>query len=71
MGETKNPPDVQKMIDHLFLLVEGDQGFAHISDGIVAPTFGNLVEIVERSLYHTGRVQRKLKKWLKDNGVRK
>ena len=53
-----------KLADELFLLVQGDQGKAFISDGLDVLTPADIVEAARTSLRYTERVARKLRQWL-------
>ncbi len=55
----------EKMAAELFLLVEGDQGKAFISDGLeVLPTPKDIVEAARTSLKYTERVAQTLRAWI-------
>jgi len=55
------------LANDLFQLVEADQGFAFISDGLANLSREEILGVARASLVHTENVARKLKKWIKHN----
>jgi len=55
------------LANDLFQLVEADQGFAFISDGLGNLSREEIVGVARASLMYTENVARKLRKWIKRN----
>lgn len=58
----------EKLGDELFRLVERDQGFAFISDGIGLLSEDKIFELARETIKLNNRVNRKIKRWLKNHG---
>lgn len=61
--------DGSDLAQKLFDLVERDQGYAHISDGLANtnPDPTRVLDIARSSLHYTNSVARKLRKFIRDN----
>jgi hypothetical protein len=67
--ENNDIPEVVKKADEIFRLVEKDQGFAFISDGLGAvKSLQDLYAIVKITLRHTEKTARLIRAWLKKEG---
>jgi hypothetical protein len=57
--------DPEKLADDVFKLVEYDQGYSYISDGMGRETRESIIEIVHTALAAHERCVKKLRAWLK------
>lgn len=64
----KQPP-VASLADEIFFLVQVDQGFGFISDGLGAlPSRQKVFDTVRGALKASERATRKMRRWLKKYG---
>lgn len=61
--------ETEKLADDLFRLLEYDQGFSYISDGMGGQTREDIISIAQVALRSHEKCARLLRKWLNTNNL--